>query len=292
MTRKASTSRHLSPTQRKRLYSVARLLAEAYGPHIFPDEKDAMGKMLFAILVSQTAVTNARKAMREFREMALDWNELRVHSVREIEEALARCRIAPAGPLATLLKRFMQASFDALCTMRLEVLAQARPEVLKGYLQAIGFLPPYLVQYLRLVCGLDSTPPLDPATERILERIGIFEPGCEDAEARRAALGAVLEDPLHFHHLMHEHGRKLCTPERPRCSRCVVYEHCAYPRSAQGSAEAAAAAEGGGAAARRRRPSSKQKAARAAARSKRKGSKRAGAGGGEQRPAAAARRRP
>ncbi len=263
----------VSPKIKKKLSEVVQLLAEQHGVHIVFGGDDPIARMMFAIVAEQTAVTHARKAVRELRERVLDWNELRLHTAREIEEMLAAARVRNPGLAASRIRRFLQVTWDTLRHLDLPRLAETKPEEIKLYIQSLLFLPPYLLEYLTVLGGLDSSPPVAPACDRVLERIGVFGAELPHAD-RRKLLGAVVDDALYFYHLMHEHGRKLCTEHAPRCTRCAVFEQCdhvlneAAQRSARKRAKATRAdtkkAGGGKAATKKKAAATKSGASKRA----------------------------
>jgi len=205
------------------------MLEERYGPHIYPAESSLLGQLTFAILAAENPVTNARKALRILEEEYVDWNELRVSSIREIEDTLRRARIEPAGELSEVIKGTLECTFRELCRVDLDMLRTAGAEKARKFVQKLDMLKPYQQHYVLSAAGFEGAPPLDPATERIGERLGVFRPEDQPA-ARLAALEAAIDrsSALRFHHLMVEHGKKLCTIEAPRCARCLVQTECAY----------------------------------------------------------------
>lgn len=222
---------------KRKLSRVVRILEERYGPHIFPEERALLDQLLFAILVTENPVTNARKALRELKEEYVDWNEVRVSSLRTLEETFERARIEPASKYAEILKGLLERSFQELCRLDLDVLKTEGPERARKLAARLDMLRPAEQQYLLVAAGVETAPPLDPATERICERIGIFR--SEDPPAkRRRALEAVIQagDALRFHHLMVEHGKKLCTVGDPKCAKCLVQSECEFFRREAGAA--------------------------------------------------------
>lgn len=244
---------------KRKLARLVRILADRYGPHIYPEERTSLlEQVVFALLAAENPVTNARKAVRDFKDDYVDWNEVRVSSIRELEDTLAKSRIERAGETAALLKSVLDRTFMELCRVELEQLRTEGPDRARKFVARLDMLKPHEQQYALVASGCETAPPLDPATERVCERLGLFR--ADDPPARRRrALEAAIEpaEALRFYHLMVEHGKKLCTVEEPRCAKCLLQTDCDFFKSAEQrkrtAAKKAAAAGVGAAAGRERR---------------------------------------
>jgi endonuclease-3 len=251
---------------KRKVARLARILADRYGPHIYPEERSTLlEQVLFALLAAENPVTNARKAIRDFKDDYVDWNEVRVSSIRELEDTLGKSRIERAGETAALLKSVLDRMFQDLCRVEIEQLKLEGAEKARKFVARLEMLKPHEQQYALLAAGYEAAPPLDPATERVCERLGVF--GADDPPARRRRLleGALESagEAVRFYHLMTEHGKKLCTAEEPRCAKCLLQTDCEYFRGAEQRKRQAAKAAGratvGGA--KRAAPAKKAKAA-------------------------------
>jgi endonuclease III len=78
---------------------------------------------------------------------------------------------------------------------------------------------------------------------RVLERLGIFRAlgieleGADHKNKQRVLWDAVppaLRYSLHVNLLIH--GRIACVPRKPRCTTCVLVDHCSYGMGASTSA--------------------------------------------------------
>jgi endonuclease III len=217
---------------KRKLTRVARALEEKYGPHIYPEDLNPLEQIMFAILASGNPVTNAKKAIREFKDQYVDWNEARTATIRMIEETLERANIDNPGRYAEVLKQLLQKVFDEVCRMSLDGLRADGPEKARKTVAKLDILEPHEQQYLLVGAGVEEAPPLDPCTDRVLERVGVFTKD-EPPPKRRKLLETLVAatDALRFHHLMVEHGKKLCTEEDPypvRCVRCPAQADCDY----------------------------------------------------------------
>jgi len=226
---------------KRKLTRVVRILEEKFGPHIYPEDgpQDPLEQIIFAVLASRNPVTNARKAIRDMKEQYLDWNEVRVATVRQLQETLEGARVEPSGRAAELIKSVLMKTFDEVCRVSLEALRTDGPDRARKIVGKIDVLEPHEQQYLLVAAGVEEAPPLDPATDRIGVRLGIFSE--DDAPGKRRKLlesHVASSDALRFHHLMAEHGKKLCTAEEPRCGKCPAQQECDYWKAQESSKKA------------------------------------------------------
>lgn len=214
----------------RRLGVVTQTLADQYGPHIYPDEKGpALERIIFAVVAEVVPVTNVKKAMRQLREVFVDWNEVRIASLYELETALEPVKLPNTGEVAARLKTFLQQTFDALYGFDIQRLGEITADKRKRILKLMAPLPQDQQDYLLLLAGVDRGAPLGPTTERILERLGVLKPDDLDAKKRKTLQSLLTpEDALRFHHIMLEHGKKVCVEGTPKCSRCKVQHECAF----------------------------------------------------------------
>jgi endonuclease-3 len=215
---------------KRKLTRVVRTLEEKYGPHIYPEDVTSpLEQIVFAVLAAKNPVTNARKALRDLKDDYVDWNEVRVSTVRHLEETLEKARIEPTARYAELLKGLLESTFNEVCRVSLDTLKTDGPEKARKTVAKLDVLEPHEQQYLLVGAGVEEAPPLDPATDRICARIGIF--AADDAPPKRRKLleqNIAAQDALRFHHLMVEHGKKLCTEDAPKCAKCPVQQECDY----------------------------------------------------------------
>jgi endonuclease-3 len=260
---------------KRKLARVMRILEERYGPHIYPEERSSLlEQLLFELLASANPVTNARKCLRDFREAYVDWNEVRVSSVREIQETLDRARIEASGETAALVKSVLDRTFNELCRVDLDHLRSEGAEKARKFAARLDMLKPHEREYFLVAAGFETAPPLDPATERACERLGLFRPEDPPAKRRRALESAVESgaEALRLHHLLVEHGKKLCTATDPKCAKCLLQTDCDFFRTAGEERKKAAkrgATAGRGKKAPAGAPPAGKKGARAPARSRR-----------------------
>lgn len=97
-----------------------KVLKKHYSP-VTPDaERPVLEHLLFASCLEDAHHNTAEEAFAALIEAFFDWNEIRVSTVRELSEVLARLPDPPAA--ASRLKRVLQSVFEATYSFDLEEL--------------------------------------------------------------------------------------------------------------------------------------------------------------------------
>jgi len=301
---------------RRKFVRVLRALEDKYGRHIYPEERTLLEQAIFALLAYDNPVTNARKALRDLKDDFVDWNECRCATPREIEAILERSRIEPRDHLAESIIELLQRAFQEFCQADLECLRTDPPERTRRFLQKLEaaetgrkhrrhrVFSPWEVQYVELAAGLEPAPPVDPATDRVCVRLGVLPPAsAHDPEKRRKALellAPTADEAVRLHHLLAEHGKKVCHESDMKCAKCIIQEDCDWFRAERARkkaapAAAAKAAAGVGSARKAakgaRAPGASRDGKAAAAQAKTSGRKAAAGSRGAARAAKSSRRR-
>jgi endonuclease-3 len=176
----------------------------------------------------------ADRAYRSLRERFFDWNEIRVSSAREVEEAIGELPHADvrAQRIISLLQQVfeMNFSFD-LDELRKKGLKEAarklnRLEAVKGN----DFILAWVTQ--RALGG--HAVPLDAASVRALRRLGLLDSDNQDMDVLRAAVEHLIpksRGPL-FNELVSFLAKEYCWEEEPNCSACPLHHDCPFGREA------------------------------------------------------------
>jgi endonuclease-3 len=184
----------------------------------------------------------ADRAFRNLRDAFFDWNEVRVSSVREVEEALADLPEAEAR--AERLINFLQEVFEAKFSYDLEPLHKKglkdAAKQLAKYQAANDYVVAWVVQHS---LGGHAVP-LDLPTLRVARRLGLLDGEQDDLEAARASLEHLVpkvKDGV-FSELISKLAHDVCWEEEPRCGSCPLAHDC--PVGQEAAREVAAAGRG------------------------------------------------
>ena len=160
-------------------------LKKAYDPEE-PASRPVLEQFLYALCRENATREQADEAFRILRKQFFDWNEVRVSSVRELEESLAS--LPEPEVRAQRIISFLQEVFETTFSFDLEPLHK------KGIKQAAKQLARYqaandyaVLWVLQQSLGGHAVP-LDAPTLRVLRRLGIIEEDLDNLEAIRASL--------------------------------------------------------------------------------------------------------
>lgn len=191
-----------------------------------PEARPVLEQFIYAICRENASAAQADEAYRYLREAFFDWNEVRVSSTRELEEAFAGLPQAEAR--AQRLVSFLQEVFETTFSFDLEPLQKKglkqAAKQLTRYQAADDFACALVVQ--RSLGG--HAIPLDEPSLRCVRRLGLVDAG-EDTEAARASLEHVVpkaKGPL-FTEAVSAIASEYCFEEAPNCPACPMHRDCA-----------------------------------------------------------------
>jgi endonuclease-3 len=187
--------------------------------------RPVLQEFIYSLCREGASPEQAEQAYRFLRERFFDWNEVRVSSIRELEEAFAGLS-NPEGR-AQRLVAFLQEVFETTFSFDLDGLLKKglkqAAKQLTRYQAADEYTGAWVVQ--RSLGG--HAIPVDAPTLRCVRRLGLAEPGAEEAEVRASlehlvpkAKGPQFTDALS--HIAHEY----CWEEEPQCPSCPLAGEC------------------------------------------------------------------
>jgi len=198
---------------------------KSYEPGEAPP-RPVLEQFIYGVCREGATTEQAERAYRILQERFFDWNEIRVSSVREVEEAFTGL---PGAELrAERLISFLQEVFETTFSFDLESLQKKglkqAAKQLSRYQAANDYVVSWVVQ--RTLGG--HAVPLDPPTLRTVQRLGLIESEQEDTEAVRASLEHLIpkaRGPL-FSDLVSHLADEACWDDEPNCSACPLAGEC------------------------------------------------------------------
>src|SRR5271165_840863 len=190
-----------------------------------PEPMPVLEQLLYAVLREGTTRELADQAFRLLRERFFDWNEIRVSSVREIEETLA-C-LPNAELRAQRLISLLQEVFETTFSFDLEILHKKGVKQAAKQLSRYQAINDYAIAWVVQQSLGGHAVPLDDASQRCLRRLGLLEGEYEELEALRSSLEHLIPKaraPL-FNDLVSGLANDVCL-EEPRCSSCPLCQDC------------------------------------------------------------------
>ena len=199
-----------------------------------PEPRPVLEQLLYAVLREGTTRELADRAYKHLQERFFDWNEIRVSSVREVEEVIADLPGAEmrGQRLISLLQEVFETTFSFdLETLHKKGLKQAakqlsRYEAVKGNDYAVAWV-------IQRALGGHAIP-LDDPTLRVLRRLGLIDGDQEDLEALRSSVEHLIpknRGPL-FNELISFLANEVCHEDEPDCHSCPLCHDCPVGREA------------------------------------------------------------
>jgi endonuclease III len=171
----------------------------------------------------------ALRSYHQLKERFVDWNEVRISSVREIQDELA----ASSGTLefAVFIKDLLEQVQRERQDVSLEFLAEENLGEIRRYLKQIKGMDSATVDLVLRVRKAHPVLPLNHSLEVLLSRVGVFRDG-ETRDRKEKALHDFVEPEkaFQFHHFLVEVARETCLldPEELDCPRCSLRANCDF----------------------------------------------------------------
>jgi endonuclease III len=192
-----------------------------------PAERPVLEQFIFGLCRENATAEQAEQAYRCLRERFFDWNEIRVSSSRELEEAFEG--LTNPEQRAQRLIAFLQEVFETTFSFDLEGLEKKGVKVaakqLSRYQSANDYVTSWVIQ--RSLGG--HAIPLDAPTLRCSRRLGLLETNHDDLEASRASLEHLIPKAkaLQWCDNISQIAEEYCHENGPRCQACPMAGECA-----------------------------------------------------------------
>jgi len=220
----------LMATQSKSLFltDVHAQLKRRYKPK--PDRSagrlSVLEAVVYGICHEDTTREQANQALSRFKDQFFDWNEVRVSPIAEVQETLAD--IPDPQGRAERIRRFLRQLFSKTYGFSLEPLTK-KPlkEALKVLHAYEAFSSDYVTATVIQQALGGHAIPIDSATRRALERLGISD---SDLPSLRSILERAVPKNrgVEFLELLEELAHDTCVAPDPDCPRCELRKICAY----------------------------------------------------------------
>jgi endonuclease III len=177
--------RAVDVTKLKRLF---RRLCRAHGKPPVPEPTDPTDEMVLSLLLSGTTEQRAAAALRRLKRSFVDYNEVRVTRLSEIQEAVSP--IPDAAEKAGRISRVLNAVYERFHRASLDPLAELSKREARHFLEAAG--DPAAVARVLLLSLSGHAVPADDAVLRVLGEEGVVDEGTAAVKVQ-----AALERHLH-----------------------------------------------------------------------------------------------
>jgi endonuclease-3 len=204
------------------LFTVLKARYGAGEPMNWP----VLEQFLYAVCREGTTREKADHAFRVLSERFFDWNEIRVSSTRELEEALDG--LPDAESRAHRLISLLQEVFETTFSFDLESLQKKGLKQAAKQLARYQAANDYAVAWVTQQALGGHAIPLDGPSIRALRRLRLLDTDQDDPETLRTGLEHLIPKaraPL-FNELVSALAEELCVEGEPNCSDCPLNTEC------------------------------------------------------------------
>ncbi len=202
------------------------LLKKQYDPPE-QDPRPVLEQFIFGLCHENATPEQADQAYKNLRASFFDWNEVRVSSPRELEEAMSN--LPDAGVRAERLIAFLQEVFETTYSFDLESLHKK-----KGVKEAAQKLArfqaanDYVISWVMQQSLGGHAIPLDSNTLRTVRRLGLVDHEQEDLDTVRTSLEHLVPKAKgsHFTEMVSLLANDYCWENEPNCAGCPLSSDC------------------------------------------------------------------
>jgi endonuclease-3 len=190
------------------------------------DDRPVLEQLVYAICREGTTREKADLAYANLKERFIDWNEVRVSSPHEVEEAMAD--LPDVEVRAHRVLSLLQEVFETTFSFDLEAVQKKGPKLagkqLARYQAVSDFAVAWVTQHtLGEVCV-----PVDAPSLRVLRRLGLVDGTADDPESLHETLIALVPKNriALFNDVISAVAEESCDEDEPRCNRCPLRSEC------------------------------------------------------------------
>lgn len=204
-------------------------LGQNWASGLVPYPVEIVDLIIFHKLHLTRPVDQALRSFHRLKDNFVDWNEVRVSTVREIQQ-----EVVGTGEnlsVAVFIKDFLEFVHRERQKVSLEFLVEENLGDIRRYLKQIKGIDRSTVELILRVRKEYPALPLSPAAEAVMDRLGLFRT-MERRGQKEKALHEVLEPEkaLLFHHFLLTLSQEHCPPDEESvdCPRCSMRSLCAF----------------------------------------------------------------
>jgi endonuclease-3 len=190
---------------------------------------DVIDIVIFHKLHLSLDAASALRSYEELRSHFVDWNEVRVSSVREIQSCLKPSE--SSLELAVFIKDFLEFVHRQEHRLSLEFLVDQNLTEIRRYLKQVNGIESSTIDMILRLRKAHPVLPLSPAMEAVLQRLGVTR-SSQSRDQRQKKLHDLVEPErgLSFHHFVLDHSHTTCPPQEEGldCPHCRIRSLCAY----------------------------------------------------------------
>lgn len=205
-----------------RVKSITRKVVSTYRNRSrFEYPQDVLDLIIFHKIHFYMDGREALQAYRRLKSNFVDWNEVRISSIREIQEVLGNS--PDVLELAIFIKDLLEFLHNERHSVDLEFLAEENISEIRRFLKQIKGMD---ATTINLILRVRKDYPVLPVTgpmENTFLRVGLVRRADSRDKKGKYLHGLVKEDiALPFHHFFLQHSREICPPDETKiqCTIC------------------------------------------------------------------------
>ncbi|MFT7618919.1 MAG: endonuclease III [Planctomycetota bacterium] len=201
------------------------------GVRTFTEERP-LDQLIMLILASGSTQEKAAEALDSLRREFVDWNEVRVTALHDVDLAIAclgsKAIVGKAAmirsALSTIYARFNRVDLDALLEKGDKQVTRKRDRLFAYFAERSPFLPPLMTCFLN---GGKAQVQVTSSVGRVLTRTGVFKKGTTPSKMRAELESAFsIEEQLLFVNGIYAVAEGLCHRTLPDCKVCPLMASC------------------------------------------------------------------
>ncbi|MBQ2555946.1 MAG: hypothetical protein II561_05260 [Thermoguttaceae bacterium] len=183
-----------------------------------PRDRKLLEHLVFALLLEDYSLANARSAFAELQRYFIDWNEIRVARAYEIVEVITDSPDSKATIVSERLRRILQWIFDEKYKFDLEEYRAKGSGALLEFLESIPYCTRFMREYVAVFAFGENGVPLDENSLRALRLLGAVS--VVDGKEVATCLKILKDsDATDFFFALHELGVELADPKTRGAAR-------------------------------------------------------------------------
>jgi endonuclease III len=161
-----------TPNRAALLTKIHKVLKKHYKPAVTKGDQPLLDTLLLAACLENTSAQVAEEVFATLRSTFIDWNEIRVSTIRELAEAMGK--LAEPADSAAHVKGILQSVFEADYTFDLEPLKKKNLGDAVKRLQKMEGATPFVVAYATQTALGGHSIPVDRGALQALVILGVI----------------------------------------------------------------------------------------------------------------------
>lgn len=213
--------------QKRLLKHITQNLEAAYGIPRCEGFDDPLDELILTILSQSTTNINSGRAFESLKKAFPNWDAVRRARLNLIAEAIQ------SGGLAKVKSVVIKNVLNEILVRRgnpdLSFLKSAPLDEARDFLISLKGVGPKTAACVLLFSCRRPLFPMDTHIFRILRRVGLLPKKISDQHAHNLMEPLI---PHEKHYSLHINlislGRKICSPQNPKCELCPILEQCDF----------------------------------------------------------------